>query len=152
MLDVVFLAMFAIVPLLLLSVFLVRKRHQYSLHKRLQLAMATVLLVAVGLFEVDMQLFTRWESLAEGSRFFDPANKWGSPAGRSLLVHLSFAIPTLVLWIVVVAAALRRFPNPPHPGSHSLWHARLGWLATIGMVLTAVTGWSFYYLAFVAGS
>ena len=151
MLDVVFLAMFAIVPLLLLSIFLVRNRRQYAVHKRLQLAMATVLLLAVGLFEIDMQLFTRWESLAEGSRFFDPAHKWSSPAGRSLLVHLSFAVPTLALWIVVITAALRRFPSPPSPGAHSRWHARLGWLAAIGMVLTAVTGWIFYGLAFVAG-
>lgn len=150
MLDVVFLAMFAIVPLLLLSVFLVRRR-RYSLHKRLQLTLAAILLVAVGLFEIDMQLFTRWETLADGSRYFDPANKWGSPAGLSLLVHLAFAIPTLILWIVVVAAALARFPNPPHPAPHSRWHTRLGWLATIGMLLTALTGWLFYALAFIAG-
>ncbi len=66
-------------------------------------------------------------------------------------MHLSFAVPTLLLWIVVVVAAWRRFPNPPQPGSHSRWHARMGWLAVIGMTLTAVTGWVFYGLAFVAG-
>jgi hypothetical protein len=150
MLDVVFLAMFAIVPLLLFSVQLVRSRRRYSLHKRLQLGMATVLLVAVGLFEIDLQLFTDWEKLAEGSPYFQPASKWTSPAGISLLIHLSFAVPTLVLWVVVVVQALRKFPTPPLPGPHSRWHARYGWLAAIGMVLTALTGWTFYWLAFVA--
>ena len=150
MLDVVFLAMFAIVPLLLASIYLVRSQRKHVLHKQLQLAMAAVLLVAVGLFEIDMQLFTSWEKLAEGSPYFDPARKWGSPAGIALLIHLSFAIPTLVLWIVVIARALRNFPSPPQPAPHSRWHARYGWLAAIGMLCTALTGWTFYYLAFVA--
>lgn len=151
MLDVVFLAMFAIVPLLFVSIYIVRSKRQYALHKWLQLAMASVLLVAVGLFEIDMQLFTQWEDLAIGSPYFNPANKWRSGAGISLLIHLSFAIPTLLLWIAVVIRALRNFSNPPQPGAHSRWHARYGWLAAIGMLLTAVTGWVFYYLAFVAG-
>lgn len=150
MLDVVFVAMFAIAPVLLLSIYLVRTRRRYALHKRLQLALAGILLVAVGLFEIDMQLFTDWEALAEGSPYYQPGNKWGSTVGRSLVIHLSFAVPTLVLWIVVVVQALRRFSSPPLPGGHSRWHARYGWLATVGMLLTALTGWVFYWLAFVA--
>jgi hypothetical protein len=150
MLDIVFLAMFVIVPLLLTSIHLARHRLQYTLHKRLQLAMAGVLLFAVGMFEIDMQLFTDWESLAADSPYFDPANKWGSPVGIGLLIHLSFAVPTLVLWVLVVVQALRKFPSPPVPAAHSRWHRRFGWLAAAGMLLTAATGWAFYWLAFVA--
>jgi len=150
MLDVVFLAMFLLVPVLLVSVYLVRYRRYYELHKRLQLVLAGVLLVAVMLFELDMQLFTQWEDLAVGSPYFDPANKWGSTAGISLIVHLSFAVPTFVLWVAVVVQALRKFEQPARPGVHSRWHARYGMLAAIGMVLTGVTGWVFYWLAFVA--
>jgi len=149
MLDVVFVAMFAVVPLLLISVYLVKYQRRYALHKQLQLAMASVLLVAVLLFEIDIRV-NGWESRAEPSPYFDAANKFTCPAGISMVVHLSFAVPTLVLWVVVVVQALRKFSNPPAPGAHSRWHARYGMLAAAGMVMTAVTGWLFYWLAFVA--
>jgi len=149
MLDVVFLAMFVVTPLLGASIWLVKSRRQYTLHKRLQLAMAAVLLAAVLLFEIDMRV-NGWEHRAEPSPYFAADHKWTCPAGVSLIVHLSFAVPTLVLWIVVVVRALRGFSQPPKPGPHSKAHARWGWLAASGMALTAVTGWLFYYLAFVA--
>jgi putative membrane protein len=149
MLDVVFLAMFVVVPLLATSVYLVRYRRQYALHKKLQLAMAFVLLAAVLLFELDIRL-NGWEQRAVLSPFFDAQNKWGCPAGLSLIVHLSFAVPTLLLWTVVVVGALRNFSRPPAPGPHSRWHSRWGAVAAGGMVLTGVTGWIFYWLAFAA--
>jgi hypothetical protein len=68
----------------------------------------------------------------------------------ALTIHLFFAVPTLLLWIVVVVRALKYFPCPPRPGAHSEAHKLMGWLATVGMVMTAVTGWGFYWLAFVA--
>jgi hypothetical protein len=150
MLDVVFLAMFIVVPALAVSIYLVKSRRQYDLHKKLQLALAAVLLVAVLLFELDMQFITTWELRAEPSPYFDKANKWTCPVGISLIVHLSFAVPTLLLWIFVVVQALRKFSHPPKPGPHSHAHARTGWAASIGMLLTAITGWIFYWLAFVA--
>jgi putative membrane protein len=149
MLDVVFVAMFVVVPLLAASVYLVKYRRRFELHKKLQLLMAGVLLLAVSLFELDIRLHG-WEERAAESPFFDPANKWSCPAGLSLIIHLSFAVPTLVLWVVVVVQALRKFSRPPAPGAHSRWHARWGMAAAAGMVLTAVTGWLFYWLAFVA--
>src|SRR5262249_17937431 len=60
MLDVVFVAMFVVVPVLAVSVYLVKYRRQYALHKKLQLATACVLLVAVLLFELDIRL-NGWE-------------------------------------------------------------------------------------------
>jgi hypothetical protein len=149
MLDVVFLAMFVVVPLLAASVYLVKYRRQFALHKKLQLTMATVLLIAVLLFELDMRI-NGWEQRASPSPYFDPAHKWSCPAGLALIVHLSFAVPTLVLWTIVVVQALRKFSRPPQPGSHSPWHVRWATIGAIGMVLTAVTGWLFYWLAFVA--
>jgi uncharacterized membrane protein YozB (DUF420 family) len=141
--------MFVVTPLLAASIALVKQRRQYALHKRLQIAMAAVLLIAVVLFEIDIRV-NGWEKRAELSPYFDEDHKWSCPAGRALMIHLSFAVPTLVLWIVVVVRALRGFCSPPAPGPHSAAHARWGWLAAGGMVLTAVTGWIFYWLAFVA--
>jgi putative membrane protein len=149
MLDVVFVAMFVVVPVLAASIYLVKYVRRYALHKKLQLVMAGVLLVAVLLFEVDIRI-NGWEQRAAPSPFFDAANKWNCPAGLSLIVHLSFAVPTLVLWVAVVVGALRNFSRPPTPGAHSRWHSRWGMIAAVGMLLTALTGWVFYWLAFVA--
>jgi len=149
MLDVVFVAMFVVAPVLTTSIYLVKYSRKYALHKKLQLLMAGVLLVAVLLFELDIRL-NGWETRAAPSPYFDSAHKWSCPAGVSLIVHLSFAVPTLVLWIVVVTRALRNFTRPPAPGPHSNWHKRWGLIAAVGMLLTAVTGWIFYWLAFVA--
>ncbi|MFO0906465.1 MAG: DUF420 domain-containing protein [Pirellulales bacterium] len=148
MLDVVFLAMFAIVPVLGLSIRTVKSRLHYTLHKQIQLALGLILLVAVTAFEVDMRFFTDWEARAVGSPYYSPEG-W-SAVWISLAIHLFFAIPTLVLWVVVIVQALRHFPAPPVPGAHSLAHKRLGWLASIGMTFTAATGWVFYWMAFVA--
>lgn len=144
MLDVVFLAMFAIVPLLAWSIYLVRYRRNYALHKRVQLTLGTVLLVAVTLFELDMQFVTDWEQGARSSPYYET---WVKPV---LVIHLFFAIPTALLWVVVIVRALRRFHNPPEPGPHSREHIRWAWVTAIETLMTAVTGWVFYWLAFVA--
>ena len=143
MLDIVALAMVAIIPALGWSVYLVKYRRQYVWHKRLQLVLAGALLITVLIFETDMRL-NGWQQRARPSPFFDT---WVFP---SLYVHLVFAVSTALLWIWVTVDALRKFENPPAPGAHSKRHVRWGQLAAIDMLCTAVTGWLFYWLAFVA--
>jgi uncharacterized membrane protein YozB (DUF420 family) len=67
-----------------------------------------------------------------------------------LYVHLVFAISTVVLWVATISLATRRFPNPPEPGAHSRLHRRLGWLATLDITATSITGLMVYYFGFVA--
>jgi putative membrane protein len=55
----------------------------------------------------------------------------------------------VILWPVTIVLALRKFPNPPAPGAHSPTHIRLARLAALDMLLTSITGWIFYWLAFV---
>jgi Protein of unknown function (DUF420). len=149
MLDVVLLAMFAVLPLLALSIYLVKQK-KYAQHKLINLILGTVLLIAVLAFEIDMRFFTDWEVLAKDSPYFDEQHKWTSIAGLALIIHLCFAIPTPLLWIYVIVQALRKFPSPPLPGEHSRAHSKTAWLAAGGMLMTAITGGMFYYLAFVA--
>jgi putative membrane protein len=148
MLDVVALAMVVLLPALTWSVYLVKYRQKYQLHKRIQLTLAAVLLVTVGLFEIDVRL-GGWRHRADASPFASPhsATDW---VWVALAIHLCFAVTAALLWIVVIARALRQFPNPPMPGPHSAWHRRFGMAAAIDMGCTAVTGLIFYYLAFVA--
>ena len=142
MLDAVFLAIFLVVPVMFWSIRLA-KQGKLELHKKIQITTAVILLVAVLAVEVDMPL-NGWNDYTHGSAYVK------STIMTFLYVHLAFAIPTPFLWIVVIVKALKKFPNPPVPGEHSKTHKRLGWLATIGMVLTSVTGWIFYYVAFVS--
>jgi hypothetical protein len=112
-----------------------------------QLALATVLLVAVLAFEIDMRFFTDWQELARPSPYFSSPINWVKIA---LVWHLFFAVPTAFIWVFVVWHALRYIPDPPRPSEHSARHIRWAWLAAWEMLGTAVTGWAFYYLAFVA--
>ena len=68
----------------------------------------------------------------------------------ALAIHLVFAVSTLVLWVWVVWEAFLRFPVPPMPGSHGPRHRVMARLAALDLVLTAITGTVFYWLAFVA--
>jgi len=145
MLDFVFLAMFGVIVIMGISIGLVRFRRMYNLHKWLQITLGVVLLLAVIAFEVDMRFFTSWRELAEPSPYYASGTvDW------SLYIHLAFAIPTPLLWIYVIVMAVRRFPAPVMPNNYSATHKFWARIAAIGMTMTAVTGWIFYYLGFVA--
>ena len=143
MLDVVCLAMAGVLALLGLSIFLARRRALYARHKQVQLLLAAALLLVIGLFEAEMRL-SGWRHRAEASPYYAT---WVFPV---LTVHLVFAVSTAVLWVGVIIAALRKFPRPPRPSSHSATHRWWAWLAAVDMVLTTLTGWLFYWLAFAA--
>jgi len=59
----------------------------------------------------------------------------------------------LVFWIAtvifVIVQAVRKFPSPPTPNEYSRHHLFWAKLAAFEMLMTAVTGWVFYVLAFV---
>ena len=143
MLDTVAVAMVAITIGLGTSVLLVKSK-RYVWHRRLQIVMTGLLLLVIVAFEIDMQVFTNWRELAAPSRFYESG--W---VHASLTVHLLFAIPTPFLWSFVLVQALRRFPRPPHPSEYSGSHKRWAWIAVGMMLLTSITGWIFYVLAFV---
>jgi hypothetical protein len=54
------------------------------------------------------------------------------------------------LWPITLGLAWKRFAHPPAPGAHSGLHKKLGWLSTVDITLTSITGLLFYNLAFVA--
>lgn len=143
MLDFVFLAMFAVIPLMGWSIYQVKFNRRYLLHKRMQLVLGAVLLVAVTAFEIDIRIHG-WRERAVGTA--------GGELSRAVLttlwIHLFFAITTAVLWVFVIVQALRKIPDPPGPCPYSRKHIFWGKLAAADMFLTALTGWVFYLLAF----
>lgn len=143
-LDALCLAMLAVVVVLAWSVYQVKYRQRYNLHKWTQVALGAILLTVVILFEIDIRLHG-WQERAAGQL----GAQAPSAAVTALYVHLVFAVTTVLLWPIVIVLALRKFPNPPLPGPHSRIHVPLARIAAIDMVLTAITGWVFYYVAFV---
>ena len=150
MMDTVVVAMALVLPILAVSIGLVRYRKAFELHKRIQLGLGTLLLIAIVAFEVDVQFISAWEQRAAPSPYFDTEQVLTSPAGIGLLVHLFFAVPTAILWTFVIVQALRKFPRPTTPSQYSSRHRLWGRLAAIEMLMTTVTGWVFYWLAFMA--
>jgi putative membrane protein len=149
MLDVVVCALVLLVPALATSIYLVKFRRQYAWHRRLQLSLAAILLLAVAAFEVDIRLHHGWESIVKNARP-DMATESLDFARQILYVHLVFAISTPLLWILTISLALPGFGNPPAPSRHSPVHKLLGWCSATDLALTSVTGLLFYYFAFVA--
>ena len=144
MLDVVFVAMFAVVGILALSVWVVRKTKNYSLHRKIQITSAVALAITVVAFEVDMRFFSDWREQAKFSPYYE-----SGVVDFSLAGHLLFAIPTPFIRAFVIYRANFNFRNV-EPGEHSAWHRKWGRIAAWMMFSTAVTGWVFYMLAFVA--
>lgn len=144
MLDFVAVAMILVTAIMFVSVFLVKYRLQWRLHRQIQIALGLILLVTIVAFEVDLQLFTNWEELAKPSPFF--ASGW---VHRFLWAHLLFAIPTPILWgYLIVWSLLRQGRLASH--EFAAWHRRMGWISVIMMSMTAITGWVFYWVGFVA--
>ena len=149
MLDVVVCALVLVVPAIIYSLYLVKVKQRFSAHRNMQLGLAAVLLVAVGAFEVDMQLVQGgWQKVVAKREV--PLDAEQLAAVRQVLwIHLVFAISSPLLWAVTIVLALKRMPKPPVPGPHSALHKKLGWASTLDLVLTSVTGLWFYYVAFV---
>ena len=110
--DVVVVGLLAVLPLLAWSIHLVRTRRDYATHKRLQVLIAGALLACIVIFEVDVRLFSDWKDRAR------PSPWWPAGVLTALGIHLVFAVSTLVLWVVVLWEAFRRFPKPLAAGSH----------------------------------
>ncbi len=145
MLDVIFLTMFAMVVGIAISVYLVRVKRKFVLHRNLQIGLASFLLLVIIGFEVDIRFFTNWKDLAAESPYFDSGAVY-----RSLGIHLCFAIPCFFVWVYVIWRAIKKFPPNLQPSEHSRGHILWGRIAAILMLLTAVTGCTFYWIAFVA--
>ncbi len=144
MLDAVCLGMILVLVVLAWSILQVRRHRAFELHKRVQLILAVLLVVVLTGFELDVRLHG-WQDRAAGV----VGGKPDQAVFFVLWTHLFFAVTTLLLWIVVISRALRNFPNPPGPNEHSNFHRRWGWMAAVDMLLTTLTGWLFYVMAFV---
>lgn len=148
MLDVVVCALVGVVPTLLYSLYLVKFQRAYQMHRNIQVLLGVVLLVTVGLFEVDMRLHGGIREILK-QRPIPLTSGQLDFFYKLLLVHLFFSVTTVLMWAVTLTLALRRIPNPPAPCAHSTLHKQLGWISTVDITLTSVTGLMVYYYGFM---
>jgi uncharacterized membrane protein YozB (DUF420 family) len=141
-LDFIALAMAAVIPVMLVSLYQVRERKNYQLHKRIQILLGLVLGVAILVFELDMRLYG-WRQYAEASPYYTTL------VIPSLIFHLFFAIPTLFLWIYTIVMALRQRIDTEN-GKSRFRHKFFGRLSAYAMIGTTLSGWLFFWLAFMA--
>ena len=142
LMDVVILALIAVVPIVLYNWNLAR-RARYTRHKTLQVGLALLLAGVVGLFEINLRM--------QGGIF--AATRDSGYAGTPTLnfwiyLHTFFAVTTLLVWAVLIVASLRRFPSPPEPGPFSHTHKRWGRLGMVWMLVTGVTSLPVYVYGF----
>jgi putative membrane protein len=145
MLDFVVVAMLGVMLILFYSIYQIRIKNKPSLHRNIQIMTAIILTVVLIAFEIDVRFITAWRDLAEVSPFYDSGT-----VDRCLLVHLLFAIPTPVIWAIVIVMGLRGFKSGFSQGNFNRIHRISGRIAAVFMLMTALTGWIFYYVAFVA--
>ncbi len=142
-LDILFLAMLAFLPLLLFSVYLVRIKKKFLIHKRLQIGLTVALMSILIAFEIEMRL-NGWRQYTDES----PYNH--TTLMPFLLSHIAIASATLVFWIVTFIHGLKKIALPPIQSPSTSIHKNLAWISVIGLTLTTLTGWIFYYMAFIA--
>lgn len=148
MLDAVVVALVLVVPVLLYSLYSVKVRRNYVLHRNLQLTLSIALLAAVLAFEVDLHFVQGgWENVVKKGA--EVTAEQLALIQKLLRIHLVFAGSTPIVWAVTIGLALVYMPRPPVPSAHSRLHSLLGWLSTIDLVMTSVTGLIFYYFAFI---
>jgi putative membrane protein len=126
----------------LLSVRLARARH-FAAHRAIQLGLLAVCFLTVLAFEGQVRL-------AGGSGAFvgGAAPAWRALARRLLLVHVTFAVATYLMWGFLAIASVRRYRGTL-PGSFSRRHRRLGRIVLAGLTFTALSATGMYVLVFV---
>lgn len=141
-LTVLALSLFFVVPLMVWSIRQVRLG-KYLLHKRTQTGTSVALFILLIFFEMQIP-GTDWMKHTATSSFSEDTIR------NYLSVHKSIAISMTLLWTLTLSLALWRTPSSPRPSPHSRLHKILGISSAVMMIITAISGWIFYWMAFIA--
>ena len=144
--DVIVLSMPIVLLALGYSLYQVKYHRNVALHKRLQLALSVILLIVITWFELDVRFFG-WKERAALSPYYN------TTLFPFLYGHVLISVSAAGAWLVQVLLALRQFDkNYEISVKNRISHIRRGWLTVVLMILTTVTGWIFYVMAFIATS
>lgn len=141
MMDLVMVALLVINPALFWSI-KQAKLGRYELHKKVQITLATVLLISVVLFELEIRL-------ANGIVNIIGEEKFTTTFQSVLYVHIFFSVTTTILWAVVTIKAIKLYTPQGFPDHYVKTHKTMGFLGALDLVLTTITGYAVYYLGFL---
>jgi len=143
MMDFVVVALVAVVPALMYSVASVKKG-KVELHKKMQIGLAIILLIAVLLFELEIRLAGGIFNLMENSVYHG-----SSKFEIVLFIHLIFAVTTPFLWGWTIFSGLKNYEGGKFKEGYAKKHIFLGRISIIDLLLTSGTGLLVYYMAFI---
>lgn len=141
--DALALAMLVVIPLSMVSFSIVKFFRQTRLHLWLQVAISVVMGVFLLAFELSIRI-VGWREQAEVSPYYE------SYLLALLFLHLLCAVPAVGLWYYTLYKALKEFSFSAKPGKYSMMHRRMGWVSYLFLLMANLTGYGFYYLAFIA--
>lgn len=118
-------------------------RGDFERHRRHQLWTLVLCWIAVLVLEGRIRL-----EGGSGSFVASAAAVWRPLARATLLVHISGAVATYLLWTWLVTTSWMRY-GATLPGPFGPRHRRLAWVVFAGLVFTAVSAVTMYSLVFV---
>ena len=142
--DLVMISFVLILPILILSWWLVRKKKDYSNHRRIQLYLGITLGIVVAIFEYDLSMSGGIFEMTKGSIYEGSALlNW------TIYIHTGFAVAATILWAGLIIVSLLKFGRPPKPGAFSGTHRLLGRSGMFVMFMAGITSPPLYYFGFM---
>lgn len=141
MMDLVMIALLVINPALFWSI-QQAKKGRFELHKKVQLSLASILLIAVVLFEIEIRL-------ANGIVNIIGEEKYTTLFQVVLYIHIFFSVTTTIIWAVLSFKGYKLYTPNGFPDDYQSTHKKMGWLGAIDLLLTTLTGFVVYYLGFI---
>ncbi|MBN2815334.1 MAG: DUF420 domain-containing protein [Campylobacterales bacterium] len=140
--DVVTLIVAAL-PLLIYGAILLARKGYPKLHMIAQNAIFVISLIVIAYFEIGVRVGGGFDA------FVSDTGVSPTYALVVLVVHIIIAVVTLFYWSLTIIGANMQYRNKELPGRYSLGHRVLAIKATLGIILTSLSGIWVYLLLFV---
>lgn len=133
----------AILPLLVFGAILLARKGYPKLHMLAQNVIFAVSLVVIAYFEVGVRVGGGFDVFVSDTGVSHGYVLW------VLILHIIIAVVTLVYWTLTMIGANLQYAKKELPGRYSVGHRILAIKATLGIVLTSLSGIWVYLLLFV---
>jgi putative membrane protein len=133
----------ALLPLLVFGAILLARKGLPRLHMYAQNAIFLVSLVVIAYFEVGVRVGGGFDAFVSETAVSHTYALW------VLIVHILIAIATLYFWSLTIIGANLQYARKELPGRYSVGHRIVAIKATLGIILTSLSGIWVYVLLFV---
>jgi putative membrane protein len=133
----------AILPLLIFGAILLARKGYTKLHMLAQNIIFLVSLVVIAYFEIGVRVGGGFDVFVSDTGVSHGYVLW------VLILHIIIAVVTLVYWTLTMIGANLQYAKKELPGRYSIGHRVLAIKATLGIVLTSLSGIWVYLLLFV---